>query len=51
MDRKLQQGKHLDNKTPVTEQPTQKKRFTCFKAKGVNVPSAFGLYEKMPNGF
>ena len=46
MDRKLQQGKHLDNKNPV-----QKKRFTCFKAKAVDVPSAFGLYEKMPNGF
>ena len=32
--------------------PVAKKRFTCFKARQAhNVPSAFGLFEKMPAGF
>ena len=61
LDRKLQQGKHLAATgasanahtfaSETTARQPQKKRFTCFKAKNINVPTAFGLYQKMPNGF
>lgn len=61
LDRKLQQGKHLAatgatanaiaSASETTAKQPQKKRFTCFKAKNINVPTAFGLYQKMPNGF